>query len=287
MPICEIAAELGVKYLVEGSLRRNGDTLADHRPVDRRARGHARLVEHLPPPDHRPAERRGRHRRVGSRGAEDRTWHRRPAMQMQRRERASRDAYESYLQGVSELRNYTDPSSLDRAMQTVRGGASPPDPTFAEAYAGLCEARVQRYMKLETVADVGDAERACAAGRAARPRTAGRAHGARHAVRWPPASTTTPSASTARPSSSIRTTSTRSSGSARRSCSQGDAAGCRPAPTGEAIRLRAGTGASMTPTAASSTSRAAWRRRSHSTGAASNSRRRTRRCSAISAACCS
>ena len=28
MAICEIAAELGVKYLVEGSLRRNGDTLA-------------------------------------------------------------------------------------------------------------------------------------------------------------------------------------------------------------------------------------------------------------------
>ena len=61
---------------------------------------------------------------------------------------------------MSELRNYTDPELLDRAVQRFEAAIAA-DPTYAAAHAGLCEALVQRYTELETVADVASAERAC------------------------------------------------------------------------------------------------------------------------------
>ena len=159
MTICEIAAELGVKYLVEGSLRRNGDTLAITAQLIDCPRGtHAwsntyrRPIAELPSVEDDIAGSVVEALKII---LEPETRER-----LQRRSEVGQDAYESYLQAISELRNYTDPSSLDRAEKRFQEAASA-DPTYAEAYAGLCETYVQRYTRMRTVRDVGNAEQAC------------------------------------------------------------------------------------------------------------------------------
>jgi TolB-like protein/Tfp pilus assembly protein PilF len=159
MTICEIAAELGVRYLVEGSLRRNGDTLSITAQLIDCPRGtHAWSNTYRRPIAELPSVEDDIARSVVEALKiilEPDTRER-----LQRRSEVGQDAYESYLQGVSELRNFTEPASFDRAIQRFRDATSA-DPTYAEAYAGLCEAHVQRYMKVKAVRDVGEAERAC------------------------------------------------------------------------------------------------------------------------------
>jgi len=160
MSICDIAAELGVKYLVEGSLRRNGDTLAITAQLIECPRGtHAWSNTYRRPIADLPSVE------------DDITGSVVEALKivlapetherMQRRSEVSQDAYQSYLQAVSELRTLTTPESLDRAIQLFREAVTA-NPTYAEAYAGLCEALVQRYRTANAVRDVGDAEDACA-----------------------------------------------------------------------------------------------------------------------------
>jgi TolB-like protein/Tfp pilus assembly protein PilF len=160
MPICEIATELGVRYVVEGSLRRNGDMLAITAQLIECPRGtHAwsntyrRAIAGLPSIEDDIAGSVVEALKIML-APETRE-------RMQRRSEVSQDAYQSYLQAVSELRNFTDPGSLDRAIQLFQDATSA-DPTYAEAYAGLCEAHVQRYRSAKTVRDVGAAEDACA-----------------------------------------------------------------------------------------------------------------------------
>jgi len=160
MAICEIAAELGVKYLVEGSLRRNGDTLAITAQLIECPRGtHAWSNTYRRPIAELPSVEDD----IAGSVVEALEIMLRPETleKMQRRSEVSQDAYQSYLQAVSELRNFTEPGSLDRAIQRFQEATSA-DPTYAEAYAGLCEAHVQRYRKVRTVRDVADAEHACA-----------------------------------------------------------------------------------------------------------------------------
>jgi TolB-like protein/tetratricopeptide (TPR) repeat protein len=160
MTICEIAAELGVKYLVEGSLRRNGDTLAITAQLVECPRGtHAwsntyrRPIEDLPSVEDDIAGSVVEALKIVLAPE--------TLKRMQRRGAVDRGAYEAYLQGVSELRNFTDATSLDRAVQRFREAATI-DPTYAEAYAGRCESHVQRFMKVRAVQDVADAASACA-----------------------------------------------------------------------------------------------------------------------------
>ncbi len=159
MNICDMAAELGVKYLVEGSLRRNGDTLSITAQLIDCPRGtHAwsntyrRPIAELPSVEDDIAGSVVEALKIM---LQPETLER-----MQRRSEVSQDAYQLYLQAVSELRNFTEPGSLDRAIERFQQATSA-DPTYAEAYAGLCEAHVQRYRKVKTVRDVGDAENAC------------------------------------------------------------------------------------------------------------------------------
>ncbi len=156
---CAIAGELGVRYLVEGSLRRQGETLAITAQLIDCPRGtHAwsntyrRPLADLPDVEKDIAGSVLEALKIVL-APETRE-------QLQRREAANRDAYEPYRQGVSELRNYTEPGALDRAVERFEAAIAV-DPTFAAAHAGLCEAYVQRYGKLETVADVASAEQAC------------------------------------------------------------------------------------------------------------------------------
>jgi TolB-like protein/tetratricopeptide (TPR) repeat protein len=159
MTICDMAAELGVKYLVEGSLRRNGDTLSITAQLIECPRGtHAwsntyrRPIAELPSVEDDIAGSVVEALKIIL-APETRE-------RMQRRSEVNQDAYESYLQAISELRTYTDTSSLDRAVERFRESTIA-DPTYAEAYAGLCEAYVRRYIKVKAVRDVAEAESAC------------------------------------------------------------------------------------------------------------------------------
>ncbi len=160
MAICEIAAELGVKYLVEGSLRRNGDTLAITAQLIECPRGiHAwsktyrRLITELPSVEQDITDSVAEALKII---LAPETLER-----VRRRSEVSQGGYQLYLQAVSELRSLEEPGSLDRAIERFQQ-ATAADPTYAEAYAGLCEALVLRYRKGSTVRDVGDAENACA-----------------------------------------------------------------------------------------------------------------------------
>ena len=69
-------------------------------------------------------------------------------------------AYDSYLAGVSALRKSSDLSQLNRAADFF-GKAMTLDPGFSRAYAGMCEVGVGRYYKTQAPADVAAAEAAC------------------------------------------------------------------------------------------------------------------------------
>jgi len=159
MAICEIAAELGVKYLVEGSLRRNGDTLAITAQLIECPRGthgwsktYRRLLTDLPSVEQDITESVAEALKIML-APED-------LERVRRRSEVSLDGYQLYLQAVSELRSLEEPGSLDRAIERFQQATSA-DPTYAEAFAGLCEALVLRYRRVNTVRDVGDAEHAC------------------------------------------------------------------------------------------------------------------------------
>ena len=159
MAACDIAEELGVRYLVEGSLRRHGDTLAITAQLIECPRGahkwsntYRRSIADLPSVE------------------EDITGSVAEALKivlapetrekMQRRSDVSMDARQSYLQGVSELRTQAEAGALDRAVLHFQEAIAA-DPTYAEAHAGLCEALVQHYSEKKTVEDVSGAEQAC------------------------------------------------------------------------------------------------------------------------------
>jgi TolB-like protein/tetratricopeptide (TPR) repeat protein len=160
LPVCEIAGELGVRYLVEGSLRRHGDTLAVTAQLIECPRGiHAWSNTYRRPVSDMP----GIEDDIAGSVVEALKIVLAPATRerLQSRLDVDPDAYEAYLKGVSELRNLTDADSLDRAVQRL-AQATLAEPTYAEAFAGLCEAHVLRYRKTMDVRDVGEAERACA-----------------------------------------------------------------------------------------------------------------------------
>jgi tetratricopeptide (TPR) repeat protein len=160
MPICEIAGELGVGYLVEGSFRRNGDTLAITAQLIQCPRGtHVWSNTYRRPMTDTPSVEDD----IAGSVLEALKIVLEPATRERIRSRSDvdPDAHETFLKGLSELRNFTDASSLDRAIAQF-GAATSADPAYAEAFASLCEAHVLRYRKSRDVRDVGDAERACA-----------------------------------------------------------------------------------------------------------------------------
>ena len=69
-------------------------------------------------------------------------------------------AIDPYLAGLAVLRQSGDLSALDRATQYFREVVSI-DPDFGRAYAGLCEAGVNRYRRTRDPADLTAAEQSC------------------------------------------------------------------------------------------------------------------------------
>ncbi len=69
-------------------------------------------------------------------------------------------AYDYYLRGRDYLRKPADNSSLDNA-QEMFGKALELTPEYADAYAGLCDTLLLRYLKEMNTDWFGQAERAC------------------------------------------------------------------------------------------------------------------------------
>ncbi len=154
----QIAAELGVRYVIEGSVRRSGDTLlVTSQLIDGPSGFHVWSKTYRRPID----ELQTIEDDISGSVIEALRIVLAPeALARMNRTDVQGGAHEAYLQGISELRQFTDASSLDRASRHFEQAISI-DPTYAEAYAGLCQALVQRYMKLQEAAAVSKAERAC------------------------------------------------------------------------------------------------------------------------------
>jgi len=71
------------------------------------------------------------------------------------------DAYDAYLQGIAALRQSGGIAGIETLIQHFKRALAI-DPTFAEAYAGLCQADVMRYTFLRAPNLVASAESSCA-----------------------------------------------------------------------------------------------------------------------------
>jgi TolB-like protein/Tfp pilus assembly protein PilF/DNA-binding winged helix-turn-helix (wHTH) protein len=155
----QISAEIGVRYVLEGSVRRSGDDM----------RVTAQLVDG-------PSERHLWSKTYQRRGVRDFDIEDDIAgavmeglrivlspeklERLRERPTASYDAYERYRQGISELRDSASPESLARAKAAF-DAALRIDPTFAEAHAALCETGVKRYTYIREPGALRDAQHAC------------------------------------------------------------------------------------------------------------------------------
>jgi TolB-like protein/tetratricopeptide (TPR) repeat protein/DNA-binding winged helix-turn-helix (wHTH) protein len=158
LSIEQIATELGVRYVIEGSVRRSGDTLlVTSQLIDGPSGFHVWSKTYRRPID----ELQTIEDDISGSVIEALRIVLAPeALARMNRADVQGGAHEAYLQGISELRQFVDASSLDRASRHFEEAIAI-DPTYAEAYAGLCEALVQRYMKLQEATAVSKAERAC------------------------------------------------------------------------------------------------------------------------------
>jgi len=156
----EIARALGVRYILEGSIRRQGSEL----------RITAQMIDAST--DFHQWSRTYRRSAVDVFDIEeDISKSVLAALQivlspeelqnLSRRSTDSDNAYDAYLRGLSELRNATDAPALDDAARQFEKSLAI-DPTFAQAYAGLCQANVRRYSYLRELDSVASAEASCA-----------------------------------------------------------------------------------------------------------------------------
>ncbi len=161
LAIGEIASSLGVQYVLEGSIRRNADTLlVTAQLIDGQSGFHVWSKTYRRPVTELPSVEDN----ISGSVIEALRIVLAPETRERLRQRptAQRGAYEAYLQGISELRQPGDAAaSLDRALQRFNEALAI-DPTFAEAHAGLCQTHVLRYTSLNAAPAVADAERACA-----------------------------------------------------------------------------------------------------------------------------
>ncbi len=157
-PVGEIAAALDVAWVVEGSVRRQGDVVRINAALVDRATGANRWSNSYDSSgDYFAIERD-----IGTQvlTALEQVLNAEPA--------AVADpgpggvaAYDFYLQGLSYLRQPKSVRTLDAAAQLF-GRALGALPEFARAQAGLCEVAVERYTLEKVPAHVATAEAACA-----------------------------------------------------------------------------------------------------------------------------
>jgi adenylate cyclase len=155
----EIADALGVSYVVEGSIRRQGDIVRVNAALVDRATGANRWSDtYETSGDYFAIEDK-----IGTKvlaALEEVLGIRTAAAEAQPRA-GDIAAYDLYLQGLSYLRQPKSARTLDAAEQLFQRSLAG-QPGFARAQAGLCETRVERYLLDRVPAHVAAAEQACA-----------------------------------------------------------------------------------------------------------------------------
>lgn len=159
LSIGQIAAELGVRYVIEGSIRRNGDTLlVTSQLIDGPSGFHVWSKTYRRP----IVELQNVEDEISGAVIEALRIMLSPeTLARMTGKSAQQDAHEAYLQGISELRQLSDKGALDRAAARFQEAVAI-DPTYAEAYAGLCETNVLRYVSFSVTTSIEAAEQACA-----------------------------------------------------------------------------------------------------------------------------
>ena len=154
-----IGEELGVRYVLEGSVRREGD----------RVRVTAQLIDavtgfHVWTESYdRPwQDLIGIQQEISATIAEQMRIVLTPeeSLRLRRAPTVNPRAYDFYLAGRAEMRRGGAISMLDAAEALFRR-ALDADPSFARAHAGLCEVYVTRYSRSQATEDVQRAETAC------------------------------------------------------------------------------------------------------------------------------
>jgi TolB-like protein/DNA-binding winged helix-turn-helix (wHTH) protein/Tfp pilus assembly protein PilF len=158
--VTDIARALGVRYILEGSIRRQGDELRiTAQMIDAStgfhqwSRTYRRKADEVFDIEEDISKSVLAALKIVL--SPDELQH------LSRRATDSGDAYDAYLRGLSELRNATDAPALEEAVRQFEKSRAI-DPTFAQAYAGLCQADVKRYQYLREPQSVVSAEESCA-----------------------------------------------------------------------------------------------------------------------------
>jgi class 3 adenylate cyclase/TolB-like protein/Flp pilus assembly protein TadD len=159
----EVAEALGASYVVEGSVRRQGDRVRVSAALVERDSGENRWSNTYETTGDLFAIEDGIGREVltalelvldvkaGSGPAAARS--------------SDAESYDVYLRGLAELRKARSVRTLDEAEGLFQRSLAI-QPGFARAQAGLCQARVERYLLERVPAHVTAAEEACARARA-------------------------------------------------------------------------------------------------------------------------
>lgn len=155
----EIAAALGVSYVVEGSIRRQGDIVRVNAALVDRATGANRWSDtYETSGDYFAIEDK-----IGTKvlAALEEVLGIRAAAAAAQPRASGIAAYDLYLQGLSYLRQPKSARTLDAAEQLFQRSLAG-QPEFARAQAGLCETRVERFLLERVPSHVTAAEEACA-----------------------------------------------------------------------------------------------------------------------------
>ena len=159
MDVSEIAARLGVRYVVQGSVKRQGDRLRVTAALVDGATGSNRWSNAYEPS---VADFFAVEDDIAGQvmQALELILAERPKPPQARAGNGNPIAYDFYLQGLAYLRQPKSTKTLEAADQLFERALSE-QPAFSRAQAGLCETRVERYALEKVPAYVASAEHAC------------------------------------------------------------------------------------------------------------------------------
>ena len=160
MDVTEIAARLGVRYVVQGSIKRQGDRLRVTAALVDGSTGSNRWSNAYEPSvaDFFAVEDDIAGQVIQ---ALELVLAEQPTRSQKSAGNRSPIAYDFYLQGLAYLRQPRSLKTLDAADQLFERALSE-QPAFSRAQAGLCETRVERYALEKVPSYVASAEKACA-----------------------------------------------------------------------------------------------------------------------------
>jgi len=160
MDVSEIADRLGVRYVVDGSVKRQADRIIVTAALVEGASGSNRWSNSYEPPS---ADFFAIESDIAAQviTALELVFGERSELSRPRPSGGTGIAYDFYLQGLAYLRKPRSAKTLEAAEQLFTRSLEE-QPDFARAQAGMCETRVERYTLEKVPAHVAAAEEACA-----------------------------------------------------------------------------------------------------------------------------